>query len=202
MRAHTIREIDAASRTAASRAVLSTIAIILGCVLYVTTFGIYYSDAATVAILVLFAMSFAGGWAALIFNVIIFVRIGNQRDDEPPNNSDSLFDFSEHRPGGARLEITSGNSIGLGRFNLSRNEWRKLATTLSAANWKWSRRLLQKTHVWESLTIGGRYDTVTSDFERVGALRVERDENGRIKSARVTTEGREAICKLAGTALL
>ena len=204
MRTHDIRYITEASRAAGSRTVLSFLAAVLGSVLYVTTFGVYYSDTATVAILLVFAVLFAGGSIAAIINAVVFIRVGRMHNGEPPPPSISdMLDYDvAHRPGGARLEITSGNTIGLGRFNLSRNEWRKLATTLANANWKWSRRLLQKTHVWESLTIGGRYDTVTSDFERVGALRVERDEHGRIKSARVTTAGREAICKLAGTVML
>ena len=163
--------------------------------------------------LIVFGVLFAGGWLAAIINGIIFLRAGRDRSqpavviEDTDGTSDTLRFDSEQRITDGRIEDRSEpNSIGLGRVDLSRNEWRKLAGVLAAANWRWSRRLLEKTNIWEGLTAmhGNRtkYEIVTSDFEKVRAVKVTRGRDGKITKARTTPAGREAICQLAGTALL
>ena len=201
-----ILELNEASRAAGKNIILSFVVVVAASMLYITTFGIYYNDNATLAILVIFGVLFAGGWMSAIVNTMIFFRLPSQEDDEPSATNDAsdtlTFDSDQQITTGRLEDHSDPNSIELGRFELSRNEWRKLAVTLSSANWKWTRRLLQKTHIWESLTINDKYKTVTEDFERVGAVKIERNDNEGIKSVRVTHEGREEICRLAGTPLL
>ena len=169
---------------------------------------------ATVENAFLFGLAIAGiivSLVAIALNILLVNGLNRNIPPSPPpvtyedvNGADSMLTFNtSQRVTDGRLEDRSTpNSIGLGRFDLSRNEWRKLAVTLSNANWVWNRRLLQRTTIWEGLTSNNRYNIVTDDFEKMGAVRTTRDDRGKILKARVTPVGREEICKLAATPLL
>lgn len=154
---------------------------------------------------------FALGSLLMVLNAFRYARINamfHDDEEEPPANDISNmlnFQQEQHITQG-RIERREGNTVHLGRIGLSSNEWRRLAVTLSQANWKWTRKLLTKTHIWEGLTVKEgthtRYEIVTSEFERLQAVKVKRNDNGQIISAKVTNNGRTEICRLAGTALL
>lgn len=194
------REIADESRRAGSRVIMSFAFSAAGLMLLLSTWRLFTPDRTSAIIVVLFGVLFAGGLLAAIVNAIIFVRIGGLKTDPPPSGITRME--SNQRITDSRLENHNDASASLGKMDLSRNEWRKLATTLAHANWKWSRRRLASTHVWESLTIGDRYNIVTTDFERLQAVAVDRFPDGKIKGVRVTPFGREEICRLAGTPLL
>jgi hypothetical protein len=157
-----------------------------------------------------FAVFMAAWWWSVAQDVYLELAY---EDDEPPQvpppqDVSELLDWrTEHRPGALRLERREGNTVTLGRMGLSRNEWRKLARTLANRKWTWTKRLLEKTDIWGK-TLSSyegkhtRYAIITSEFERLGAVDVERDDNGQIKSAWVTPAGKTEICRLAGTPLL
>jgi hypothetical protein len=220
MRTQTVREIDDRSRAAGGRIIFSVAVAAAGLSLIIGTWNIYTTERVSLLIAGIFSMMFAGGCMAAIINIIIFFRVGRlddwYDDDEPPyvpppRDISDLLDVQNaqnvHSPGSLRLERREGNTVTLGRMGLSRNEWRKLARTLANRKWTWTKRLLEKTDIWGK-TLSSyegkhtRYAIITSEFERLGAVDVERDDNGQIKSAWVTPEGVTEICRLAGTPLL
>lgn len=185
------------SRAAGARVVWSMMAAAAGFALLVMTFGEYYSIEATTAILFVFGMLTGGGLAAVVINVVVFVRAGDTgRVKVVKVNSYA------HPTGGRLVNRASKNTLEIGRSDLSSNEWRRLAVVLSGANWKWTRRLLAETHIWEALTKGRRYALVCEEFERMEVVDVRWKENGDVEGVTMTSEGIEKICQWAGTPLL
>lgn len=129
--------------------------------------------------------------------------------EEPDNASDKLlFDASAPAARG-RIEMIDDNSmtIMLGKHDLEQREWLRLVTTLKDGGYSWNRKLLQKTMIWEGLTVTqasgkNRYNEITDDFERIGTITTKRDKNGKVKKASVTRKGREALCEMAGLSVV
>jgi len=119
---------------------------------------------------------------------------GMMRDDEPPTPvtyedvSDVLNFPASHAPAGVRLHYAEDNLIRIGRYQLTRRQWRALAMTLADLNWRWTRANVGKAKVIKNLTAPGIYRGMTSDMERLEI----------VKRGRVTVAGRDAICEAAG----
>ena len=168
-----------------------------GLALYLATFGDYYPFKVSVVFVVVYALLFGGGLAAVVINVVNYGRAGESRSVKVIKVNATTPPF-----GGRLVNERGRNSLDVGRSDLSSNEWRRLAVVLSGANWKWTRRLLEKTYIWEGLTKGKRYDLVSSEFERMEVVEIERHENGDIKKVKVTPEGIDKVCRWARTPLL
>lgn len=191
------------SRRAGARVVMSMVVAAGGLVVYIAIWGQRYSDTVTAVYLGLFAVLFAGGWTGVLINGVIFARAGRARR----RPSVTRVGSTGGKPSGTITDDRMENhaedgTITLDKLGLSSNEWRKLAGVLSAANWRWTRRLLIKTHIWESLTQNNRYDVVSSEFEHLEAVEITRYSNGDIKRVKVLPFGRVEICRLAKTPLL
>ena len=193
MRSSTVSE----SRAAGARVIWSMVFVAAGLVLYLATYGDYYPLKISVIFVVGYALLCGGGLAAVLVNVVVFARVGGSRGVKFVKVESTVLP-----PGGRLVNEHGRNSLDVGRADLSSNEWRRLAVVLSGANWKWTRRLLEKTHIWEGLTKGGRYDLVSSEFERMEVVEIERHEHGGIKSVKITPEGIDKICHWARTPLL
>lgn len=124
----------------------------------------------------------------------------------PPRRESRTTPFNAaHNPDRIRLEVIGNetgndNVIYLGKYGLTRGEWRKLISTLrdQKIKWKWSRRLLQSTEIFPGLTVGNRYNDITKNFEDAQAVKAHRDGAGKIIRAHVTNSGIEALHKAAG----
>ena len=124
---------------------------------------------------------------------ILLVRGLKRNEPEPPANdaSDTPL-FSEQRQADMRLEVHEDSMTRLGRFRFTQSQWRLLAVALSDKGWKWTRRNIGEAGIFTSLTAPGVYGEITEDFERLGIV-----DNGR-----VTAQGRDKLCGMAGTPLL
>ena len=144
--------------------------------------------------IVVFGVMFAGGWMSAIINAILFFRIGSYyQDDEPPQPpaedvSDTLIFDTEIPQPTVRLHYAEDSLIRVGRYQLTRRQWRTLASTLADLNWRWTRRNVGKAKVIKNLTAPGIYRGMTSDMERLGV----------VKNGYVTAQGRDVICEAAG----
>jgi len=168
------------SRRAGGRIIMSLAAITAASMLYITTLGVYYSDRLTVFIIVLFGVLFAGGWAALIVNIVIFFRVGQNGS----RNDARVFSVEHDAP--AEVRLISRNPETPTRLTvagqaLSMRRWRKLGPTLAAHNWHFIRDNVAEAGTFTSIT--KNWPTIRDEF-----IRLEWVEN-----SYVTDLGKEAM---------
>ena len=172
------------SRAAGARIILSMLCVVFGLILYVTTFGIYYSDSTTVLILVVFGLLFAGGLSAMVINAVTFVRAGRSRERPLVRVESAVKDA------GVRLIVRDGRMIKIGRYSFERRQWRSLAVALADVNWSWSRRKVERAGIFTSLT--EQWPEIEEEFRRMGFV------HGEGRGKKVTEQGRERMCDAAG----
>ena len=171
------------SRRAGARVVWSVVAVAVGVVLPIATFGSYYSKPVTAVILVIFMCAFAGGLAAISVNLITYVRVGRGRRRPLIVRVDSTG-------GGGKMWVEDGRLTRIGTHSFKQEQWLLLANALVDANWSWSRRKVGRAGIFSSLT--KRWPDIDAE---VGNLELV-DGDGRDRA--VTSQGRELICRAAG----
>ena len=119
--------------------------------------------------IIAFGVLFAGGWLAAFINGIIFLRAGRDRSqpavviEDVEDASDTLNFSASHSPIDARIEVTDGNTIRLGKHTPDYGTWEDLAEALYRNRWEWSReRALRESGCFKNLT--ALYPGLTEDM--------------------------------------
>jgi hypothetical protein len=133
----------------------------------------YLND--SILIFALGVTAFVSSFIAISLNLIMIRGINrNMPDDNPPPPSAADYlDFEQvHRPAETRIEVTSGNTIRLGKYRLTQMEWAALAESLHRHGWKWTRDgSVRAAGVFANLS--SRFPDITKDMTNIEFLEGE-----------------------------